>query len=227
MEDRASTNSLEKELGVSVIRRIAAGAEADVYMVRYHGVNAVLKVRCPKLYRSLDLDNRLRRNRTILEAKLIVRATEAGVNTPALLAVSPTHSSLLIELVKGDSLLTKGSSGLIRYSEQVGRLLGRMHKNMITHGDLTPSNIIVSGVQLFIIDFGLGDFTSTLEDKAVDVNLFLKIAETIAPQDSSRLRAQFRDGYIAETSKSHADAVFERLKEIRLRGRYIAERQLQ
>ncbi len=49
-----------------------------------------------------------------------------------------------------------------------------MHGVGIIHGDLTTSNMIYKDGDIYLIDFGLGALTATVEDKAVDLYLFEK-----------------------------------------------------
>ena len=49
-------------------------------MTKWLGRDAVLKIRRPKAYRNTDLDERIRRSRTIKEAQSISRARSCGVS---------------------------------------------------------------------------------------------------------------------------------------------------
>ncbi|EJW01628.1 BUD32 protein kinase [Edhazardia aedis USNM 41457] len=59
-----------------------------------------------------------------------------------------------------------------------GRLIKKIHKNGIVHGDITSNNFIVkcddSIIEIFAIDFGLAFTTLKSEDKAVDLYVFIK-----------------------------------------------------
>lgn len=54
----------------------------------------------------------------------------------------------------------------------MGDLIKRLHGIGIIHGDLTTSNMIYQNGEIYLIDFGLGALTATVEDKAVDLYLF-------------------------------------------------------
>jgi TP53 regulating kinase-like protein len=50
----------------------------------------------------------------------------------------------------------------------------KLHGVGIIHGDLTTSNMIYANGDIYLLDFGLGALTATVEDKAVDLFLFEK-----------------------------------------------------
>lgn len=56
---------------------------------------------------------------------------------------------------------------------KVGQLIGRLHLADMIHGDLTTSNLILTGSEESwepaLIDFGLSSFSGLAEDKAVDL----------------------------------------------------------
>lgn len=67
-------------------------------------------------------------------------------------------------------------------AEKIGKIVGHLHDNEITHGDLTTSNMLLKPPvispgqsngdtvgEVVIIDFGLGTMKPTIEDKAVDL----------------------------------------------------------
>lgn len=215
---------MEVIMGLEVMERLARGAEAAVFLVRFFGQKAVLKVRVPKGYRVPVLDTLIRAKRTVLEAKLLGKAYASGVRVPALLGYSRNASSILMEYVEGRSLSAVDDGTLASVSATVGELVGRLHLVGIVHGDTTPSNFIVAGGTTCLIDFGLGDFMSTTEARAVDVNLFLKAVMALRPSAYARVDEQFRAGYSHILGGIESQKVFERVAELRLRGRYVSQR---
>jgi N6-L-threonylcarbamoyladenine synthase/protein kinase Bud32 len=86
------------------------------------------------------------------------------------------------------------------------------------HGDLTTSNLILRDGQCVLIDFGLSQVTSEIEQQGVDIHvLFQTLTSTSA--DAGVLKEAFTGGY-RETFEE-ADAVVAREHEIELRGRYL------
>ncbi|MEM3671178.1 MAG: KEOPS complex kinase/ATPase Bud32, partial [Thermoprotei archaeon] len=158
MEDRTVPDQLAEQLGVRFIREIASGAEAKLLLVDYHGVPAVLKVRQPKPYRHPSLDLRLRNYRTMLEAKLLAKASACGVRAPLVYLLSTKHAAILMEHIEGVRLSSAPEEQLVQAAEKVGRILGGLHSASILHGDMTPSNIVANENGLSVLDFGLGYF---------------------------------------------------------------------
>lgn len=224
MAHRGRGNTLERIFGLKVLSTLVKGAEAEIYLVDFYGQKAVLKYRKPKPYRDKVLDLKIRSERTVLEAKLTAKASLLGVNTPAIYAVSRTNTSILMEYVEGTTLLTLDNDSFLAHLAQVAHALATLHKNGIIHGDPTPSNMILSNGNVFLLDFGLGNFSYDVEERAVDVNLFLKICEALKQPIYQQVVTLFRKSYVETLGEKQGESVFERVKEIRLRGRYVLER---
>jgi TP53 regulating kinase-like protein len=215
---------MEEFLGLKVHKVLIKGAEADIYLVDFFGQKAIIKYRKPKPYRNSVLDLLLRSERTILEAKLITRASTIGVNTPLIYSVSKPNASILMEYIDGITLVESDKEDLINQAKVIGRILGTLHNNGIIHGDPTLANMIASNKKIFLIDFGLGEFSYDLEQRAVDVNLFLRTCESLKPNVYDSVYSFFREGYLEVMGKIVAGKVLERVEQIRKRGRYIEER---
>ena len=182
------------------------GAEAIIEPAELLGTSVLRKVRVPKAYRAKQLDEKLRKERTKTEAKLLSRAKDAGVRTPLVYEVSD------FELVMG-KIEGKLASELASLSPKLlfefGKALALLHKKGIIHGDFTPANIIVSkDGSIFVIDFGLGFFSNDTEDKAVDVLTMKKALGTNA------------QAFLSSYEKNGNKSVVEHAKEVESRGRY-------
>ena len=147
---------------------IAQGAEAIISLEK----NYITKNRIPKLYRIKELDEKLRKQRTKSEAKLLEKANKI-INSPKVL--KQDKFSIDIEFIDGDKL----SQTLNSYKEEkqfetmrsLGKEVSKLHDSDIIHGDLTTSNTILKEEKVYIIDFGLGFISKRVEDKAVDLHL--------------------------------------------------------
>ena len=100
-------------------------------------------------------------------------------------------------------------------------MVGKLHTAGIMHGDLTTSNLILrkSDGRCVLIDFGLSQVTTEIEQRGVDIHVFFQTLESTAPERAESLKAAFITGY-TETFEG-ADDVIHREHEIGLRGRYL------
>ncbi|WP_435117925.1 bifunctional N(6)-L-threonylcarbamoyladenine synthase/serine/threonine protein kinase [Halolamina sp. C58] len=183
------------------------GAEAVVDV--QDGV--VVKRRIPKAYRHADLDAKLRRDRTVLEARLLSEARRAGVPTPLVHDVDVPEATLRLQHV-GDTDLADALT--TERARVLGEHLARLHGRELVHGDPTTKNVRV-GDRLYLIDFGLGYHSGHPEDHAMDLHVFEGSVEGTAGEPAPLCRA-FEAGYAAVGD----GAVLDRLAEIRGRGRY-------
>ncbi len=208
---------------VSRQRLLSRGAESEIRVGRFLGVKAVFKLRVRKPYMHPALDRRLRRQRTIREAKVIARARRSGVPAPGLLLVLPTAYLIVMEYVEGRLLKEELSSQDTGLAREAGRILGVLHGAGIVHGDPTTSNFIVAGGRLVLIDYGLSSFSDSVEDRAVDLHLFRRAVEATHPGLAREVWEGFLEGYRAALP-GEAEQVIARAEEIALRGRWVEER---
>ncbi len=187
------------------------GAEALVEMLP----DKVIKTRVPKAYRVRELDERLRKERTRAEAKILSEARRLGIPTPIVYDVR--EASLEMELIRGEPLKNVISTEL---SYVAGVLIGKLHQGGIIHGDLTTSNMIVSGNRIYMIDFGLSFWDATLEARGVDVHVYYQTLVS-SHENHEALMEAFADGY--KSAFPGADEVLRRVREIEYRGRYKTE----
>lgn len=194
---------------------VARGAEAVLSRKKFLGFDAVVKDRVPKAYREKELDLRLRKTRTRIEARLLHEAKNAGVLCPVVYSVS--GSELVVSFVEGESLrseLSRKAKEAPSFLRGAGKSLAKLHSAGIVHGDFTTANVIVSGKKAWVIDFGLGGFSKELEERAIDV---LLMKRSLKPAEFRH----FLDGY---RSFPGSAKVLGKLKEIESRGRYVVNR---
>ncbi len=209
---------------------IYKGAEAYLYKARFLGTQVIVKYRLPKPYRDPLLDKRIRRDRTVLEARIIARVKELGIPTPTILMVDPYRSIIIMEYIEGKrlkELIDNINIEIIeKYVREIGKNVGIMHGAGIVHGDLTTSNIIIRENTPYVIDFGLSQYSNELEDQGVDVHLFLRSLESTHPRYADRLFRVFIDGYEEAVGSHRKKLVLDKVNEIRMRGRYVEERRI-
>jgi N6-L-threonylcarbamoyladenine synthase/protein kinase Bud32 len=188
------------------------GAEA---VITFHDGLAE-KRRISKRYRVAALDKRLITERTRAEARLIHMARKGGVPTPIMSDI--TADTIVMEEIQGTLLTHALHESTVR---EAGRMVGKLHKAGIMHGDLTTSNLILreSDGKCVLIDFGLAQATTEIEQRGVDIHVLFQTLESTAPGQADILKAAFVAGY-AETFQGASD-VIHREHEIELRGRYL------
>jgi TP53 regulating kinase-like protein len=184
------------------------GGEAEVRIYK----DRVEKIRKAKRYRIPQLDEILRKTRTKTEAKIISIARRSGVPTPIIMDVE--GEKIVMERIAGKPVKNIMNSEI---SREIGRMVAKLHKAGIIHGDITPMNLILSDGKIFFVDFGLAFIEDRIEPKGVDVHVYFESLK--ASYDNWReLKQAFIEGY-AEYRK--AEEVLKRTKEIEERGRYV------
>lgn len=151
---------------------LAKGAEAIIYLEG----DRLVKERICKKYRVPELDLRLRKIRTQREAKLLENAQKAGMAVPRVYKTDMRSYKIYMEYVNGlplkDVLDSADEPSLEEICGKIGRSLSVMHDANIVHNDLTSSNMLYAGGEVYCIDFGLGFTTTRIEDKAMDMVVF-------------------------------------------------------
>jgi TP53 regulating kinase-like protein len=202
------------------------GAEAYLYKEEWYGLQIVRKQRLPKAYRIPQLDSEIKHVRTAREAKLMYEATKAGVPAPSIYFIDLDDSTIIMEFIEGSKLkdivssLDHDKRSKVFY--RIGQQIALLHQNNIVHGDLTTSNMILTPFgKVFFIDFGLSEFSSSIEDKGVDMHLMRRALESAHYEHSAECFKAVVDGYKAILGDKQSSDVLNRVKEIELRGRYL------
>ncbi len=203
---------------------LARGAEASIRKVDWWGFPALLKERDSKSYRPKALDDRLRRERTRTEARLLVEARRLGVRTPLIYDIDLARHRLLLEELPGPTLkqiledAALSPEAVVSAVRAFGEALGRLHAGGISHGDLTSSNVLYPGGPEgppAFLDLSMGSRSAGLEELGIDLHLVEGDLRAIAPRPAPLVRAFF-EGY--ERGNPN------RAKEIRARARQIKGR---
>ncbi len=203
------------------------GAEAKLRRVDWWGFPALVKERDAKSYRPKALDERLRRERTRTEARLLVDARCLGVRTPLLYDIDLVHHRLTLEEIPGPTLkqlledpaLPPGD--LEAAIRGFGNALGRLHAGGISHGDLTSSNVLYPqgphGPPAFL-DLSMGSRSPGVEELGIDLHLVEEDLKALHANADYLVRV-FLEEYTVGNPNGAAD-VRKRAKEIRGRVRY-------
>lgn len=215
--------SAEPEEGTTVSR----GAEASLRKVDWWGFAALLKERDLKTYRPKALDERIRRERTRNEARLLVDARRLGVRTPIIYDIDLPRHRLILEELPGPTLRQLledpelPTDDLPTAVRAFGRALGVLHHGSIAHGDLTSSNVLFpqgpSGPPA-LLDLSMGTRSPGVEELGIDLHLVEEDLKALSPRSEALVRV-FHEGY-AEGNPVGSKDVRARAKVIRGRVRY-------
>ncbi len=119
---------------------LAQGAEAKIILTG----NTIIKNRIKKSYRLTQLDEKLRKQRTKSEAKLLEKAGKI-INCPKV--INQDKFSIEIEYLNGErlseTLNNKPEKQQFEIMNQIGKQVALLHNADIIHGDLTTSNMIL------------------------------------------------------------------------------------
>ena len=197
------------------------GAEAVIRKTMYVGREAISKTRVRKGYRDSRLDSRIRSSRLRNEVSIALRMHEIGIDTPTIYSLRSDSARIIMQRIDGislrDALASMDDPQAVMHN--LGELVARMHSNLIAHGDLTTSNMIVdrSG-RMYFIDASMGTYPAEMEGLSQD--LFL-LKESLASMhgDLPSLWRHFLDSY--RTNIRFADEVLCNLKTIEARRRYV------
>ena len=196
------------------VKESKMGAEAVVEILRSE--KKVVKVRPRKEYRIKELDEKIRKDRTRREARLMNKA-KASVDLPRVLSVDEKKFTIEMEFIDGVPVKELGA-GIDEVAGRIGEQVGRLHSIGIAHNDLTTSNMISKEGRIFLIDFGLAT-RGRVEDFATDLKVLhecLEASHKITDKTWGLLVAGYKKG------NPDWEAVLKRLEKVYSRGRYKA-----
>ncbi|CAB50493.1 Kae1-associated kinase Bud32 [Pyrococcus abyssi] len=212
------------------MKLIKQGAEAKIYLAEFselyfdYPIKVIVKERIKKRYRIPEIDLKLRKERTIREARILRRAKEFGVNVPYVFEVDTKNMIIVMEYIEGErlkELLEKlPMEERLKVCREVGRQIGKLHEAGIVHGDLTTSNMILREGKVYFIDFGLAEFDDTIEAQGVDLHLLKRAMESTHYKWFERGFEEVLKGYIEIRGEDKGREIREKIREIELRGRY-------
>ncbi|TDH66681.1 hypothetical protein CCR75_001597 [Bremia lactucae] len=200
-----------------------------VFETDFAGRACIVKERIKKSYRLPVLDKKLSHRRLVQEVRCILKCRRAGVLTPVIYLVDEEKNRLYMQKVAGGTLKdylrraykedSNYGDTAIEKAYHIGEAIAKMHDADIVHGDLTTSNMMLSSdnaTHVTLIDFGLATSQPLPEDKAVDLYV-MERAFASTHVNSEILVANVLRAYRAKSRR--ADAIFQKLSQVRLRGR--------
>lgn len=192
---------------------IAQGAEAKLFK----SGDSIIKDRISKGYRLLLLDQRIRKQRTKREAKLLLKVSSL-IPVPRLIKTDDKEE-IIMQFIDGLKLSENldNLKNNIQICKTIGKQIALLHDNNVIHGDLTTSNMIYSESKVYFIDFGLSFESSKIEDKAVDLHLIKHALEAKHFKHYNIFFDAILEGY--KISKNAKETI-KRLETVEKRGRY-------
>ncbi len=204
------------------MKLLKQGAEAKIFEDKKANQDVVVKHRIKKSYRISQIDEKLRKYRTNLEFNLLAAARRAGVLTPTIIDVDEKNYTITMEMISGERIkelfYKLDKKRIAEISEEIGKIVGKLHNVGIIHGDLTTSNMIMRDEQIYLIDFGLGFFSKKIEDQGVDLKLFREALKSTHFNILEIAWENFLKGYKKEYKD--ANLVIRKVDEIERRARY-------
>ena len=195
---------------------IAQGAEAQILKIND---NLLKKIRLEKPYRIKEIDLKLRKQRNKREFKVLTKLYENNIHVPKPEEITDykTHNeiSFTFEYINGKPLKYSLNKQLL--NEAFQKII-QMHNLNVMHADLTTLNMIKQEKtnKVFLIDFGLSEFTSKFENKAVDLNLFFTCIKNEHKQ-YYKYKQELEETY--SNQANNGEKIIQRLRNIEKRGR--------
>ena len=190
------------------------GGESVVQISRFEGKDCIVKRRMGGDYRNRQLNRTINSSRMKREVRILHSLRENGINAPTVMYVNVSDSSMILSRLEGRVLSQLTSEDdFDEIIEDVGKVIARMHRCGISHGDLNLGNVMVSD-QVYLIDPSMGELDAELEDLGVDIHLMKESLATLGRGDSF---LSFTKGY---RQFPRYKEVMKKVEEIEARRRY-------
>ncbi|MHA1148706.1 MAG: KEOPS complex kinase/ATPase Bud32 [Promethearchaeota archaeon] len=216
---------------MSIVKKelIRKGAEASLYRGKWFDKEVIFKYRIPKKYRIEELDKQIRSARTLSEARALIKIKKYNIKVPSVYEIDTENATIIMRYIPGFKLkeILKDLNDEKKqfYFMIIGQYIARLHLNGQIHGDITTSNIIITPQEeIFLIDFGLHEYSDGIEDKSVDLHLFKRVLISSHGSDFKICFSAFLDGYRKEydlAQNSEAKIIIKNISVIETRGRYV------
>ncbi len=208
---------------------IHKGAEASLFYGQWFDKKVIFKHRIPKKYRLEQLDQVIRSERTLNEARALIKVKNYGINVPQVYEIDVQSATIVMKYIEGEKLRNiidnLDNIKKQKFLKKIGRYIAILHKNGHIHGDITTNNIIITQFEdVFLIDFGLHGYSDKIEDKSVDLHLFKRILISTHGKSYETSYSAFLDGYQNEyekSNKSDCNEIIKNINVIETRGRYV------
>ena len=203
-------------IGKAEIRSIEmVGGESFISRQEIFGLDAIVKERMRREYRIKEIDIKINNSRMKRELSILSALRKTGIMTPLIYFADYDKFRIYMQYIEGKKLSTVLNEERAReILVNVGRMVGRMHEARISHGDLTPGNIIVAD-DVYVIDPSMGEINAEIENMGVDIHL---MKESLKSLGYSHLFRYFLLGY---SEFKGSGEIIEKVREIEDRRRYV------
>ena len=196
----------------------APGAEAIIRRNTFFGRNVVRKIRISKGYRIREVDIHLRKSRTRKEARIMHELKKYGVRTPIIYDLR--EFEIVMEEIEGanlaDVLNDMPSVGVKEVLRRIAQIAAHIHSAGFSHGDFTTGNMILHDGDIVIIDWSMAEKGASVEDKAVDIEMFEETFKAAHYKHATLLPVFFE-----EYRGIMGNDVLEQVEDIKGRRRYV------
>ena len=151
---------------------------------------------------------------------MISEVKSFGITTPLVYFVDEKNCEIYMQFIQGVLVQDIPSKQIIRTCQEIGKIVGTLHRNGIMHGDLTTSNFILSQKGLVIIDFGLSQKTDRINDYSIDLRLFKEVLNSAHAQIVEDAWTLFIRGYEKIMGKNLVEKILDQVLVIEKSGRY-------
>ncbi|MBY9002690.1 MAG: Kae1-associated serine/threonine protein kinase [Candidatus Lokiarchaeota archaeon] len=210
---------------------IHRGAEASLIHGFWFGKEVIFKKRYPKKYRIEPIDKKIRVSRTLNEARALIKVKNYGLNVPQVFEIDVNTSTIIMKYIEGeklkDSISVFDNQKKYEIFNEIGRFIAILHQNGHIHGDITTSNILITpNEDIFLIDFGLHEYSDSIEDKSVDLHLFKRVLISSHGSDFNICFKAFIEGYLSSyelNCSNEGKYIVRNINSIESRGRYVKQ----
>ena len=234
---------------------LSQGAEGKIFIGEFLSKKCLIKERFQKKYRVEELDKKLTKNRMLNESRNILRASKLGIKVPSLYFIDLIERKIYMEYLENScqlkaiiqSIYSKSDIKpyellINKISNDLGDIISKLHSGDLIHGDLTPSNIILTIKDdtssdllnnaenkiienknyddMYLIDFGLSSVTlsttSSMEDKAVDLYVLKRAIISSNPKSEELFEKAMN---IYQDKCKNGKDIINKYKKVEMRGR--------
>ena len=196
----------------------APGAEAIIKEDEFFGREVIRKIRIPKGYRIREMDEYLRKIRTRKEARIIHELKRYGLRTPIIYDLRDFE--IVMEKIKGvtlaDALNDMPQENVKKILREIAKMAAEIHSAGYSHGDFTTGNMIMQNGSIVLIDWSMAEKEATIEDRAVDIEMFEETFRAAHYRHLSHLPLFFE-----EYERIMGREILNQVEEIKGRRRYV------